>query len=303
MEPKDDLSSAENNNPTVIVSSTQDPASTNIKSCLLELSSWKDDNVFFGEVTYKHSHLKNLYLITISDKKIFHEHLDVELRQHLHLQPSRFIFISRHRSKSGEPTITTHPIGNYGLAEFGGLSKTLTRSLPYEMARLLRIMYAKVKENKFHHHVCYEVTHHGPFLRIPTMFAEVGSDEREWANIDACRVVAQSVLDLLVSSSHSVSQPPHDIVLVGIGGGHYAPRFTELCLSKHAAFGHMIPNYHVTTKSIDKEMIQKAIDATPDAHGIYLHKKALRKSEVTVFKNLCRELEIPLVSSTELPDL
>ncbi len=288
---------------TVIISSTQDAASMNIKSCLLDVSPWKEDNSFFNEVTYKHSHLKNLYLVTISDKTIIHENLEQELFNHLHLIPSRFIFISRHRSKTGEPSLTTHPIGNYGIAEFGGKHKTLTPSLPFEMAQLLRIMHIKAKENNLYHHVCYEITHHGPFLRAPTLFAEVGSNEKEWQNIDACRVVALSVMKLLETTSQFISEQPDDIVLVGIGGGHYAPRFTEISLKKHAAFGHMIPSYHIKTGSIDKEMILKTVDATPNVQGIYLNRKAMKKSEVALFTKLCGEINIPVVSSNNLPNL
>lgn len=293
------MAKLEDHSSTVIISSTQDPASTNMKSCLLDESSWEEGATFFNEVTYKHSHFEQVYMVTISDKTILHEHLEEELLDHLQLRPSRLIFISRHRSKTGEPTLTTHPIGNYGVAEFGGKSSTLTPSLPYEMARLLRSIHVKAKEANLQHHVCYEVTHHGPYLQIPTLFAEVGSDEREWQNMDACRVVALSVLELL----EQLPQQHDDIALVGIGGGHYAPRFTEICLQKHAAFGHMMPSHHIKSESIDKEMIKKTLEATPGVQAIYIHRKALKKSEVSILKGLCEEINIPVVSSNDLPDL
>ena len=288
---------------TVIVSSTQDPASTNMKSCLLDASSWKEDRLFLDMPSYKHEQMEDIYLVTISNKTIIHEHLEEELFDNLQLRPTRLIFLSRHRSKTGEPTLTTHPIGNYGIAEFGGKNKTLTSSLPLEMARLLRIIRIRAKEAQLSHQVCYEVTHHGPFLKVPTLFAEVGSNEKEWRNMDACRVVALSVLELLETESQLNSGKTDDVVLVGIGGGHYAPRFTDVCLHKHAAFGHMIPSYHIKAGSIDKEMVQKALEATPGVKGVYLHRKALKKSDITFFKNICEELDVPVVSSKDLPDL
>jgi len=289
--------------PTVIVSSTQDPASTNMKSTLLKESAWVENEMFFDSPTYKHQRLDDLYLITIPDKTIIHENLEDELKKNLNLEPTRLIFISRHRSKTGEPTLTTHPIGNYGAADFGGMEKTLTRSLPHEMARLLRIMKSRAKAEGLSHHVCYEVTHHGPYLKIPTLFAEVGSDEKEWQNLDACRVVALSVLEMLETESKSSSTEPTGTVLVGVGGGHYAPRFTDVCLTKKAAFGHMIPTYHIKTGIIDEEMLRKTLDATPNVRGIYLHKKAMKKSDVTYFKEISVQLDVPIVSSSEIPDL
>lgn len=290
------------NNITVIVSSTQDPASTNMKLTLLEESSWINNKTFLNAQAYKHERINDLYMITISDKTIIHEHLEDEIQKYLNIRASRLIFLSRHRSKIGEPTLTTHPIGNYGIAEFGGQDRTLSTSMPYEMARLLRIIRANAETAGLIHQVCYEVTHHGPLLRTPTLFAEVGSDEKQWNNKDACRVVALSVLELLEQEEIVSSNKRRDKILVGIGGGHYAPRFTDICLNKQAAFGHMIPSYHIKTGTIDKEMVSKALDATPDVSGVYIHRKAMKKSDVTFFRAICEELNIPVVSSDDLPD-
>jgi D-aminoacyl-tRNA deacylase len=291
------------NHMTVIVSSTQDPASTNMKSTLLDESSWIEKTTFLDAPVFQHEHINDLYMVTISDKTILHEHLEDELLNYLHIKPSRLIFLSRHRSKTGEPTLTTHPIGNYGAAEFGGQERTLTPSLPSEMARLLRIIRANAGKEGLVHQVCYEVTHHGPLLRTPTLFAEVGSDEEQWNNKDACRVVALSVLELLENEIKGTSDKINDRILVGIGGGHYAPRFTDVCFNKQAAFGHMIPSYQIKTGGIDTEMVSKALDATPDVSGVYMHRKAMKKSEASFFKNVCEGLGVPVLTSDDLADL
>ncbi|MDG6229474.1 MAG: D-aminoacyl-tRNA deacylase [Candidatus Thermoplasmatota archaeon] len=287
---------------TVIVTSDQDPASTNMRSCILQESSWVEHTFFLDSISYRHQHIDHLYMVTIPDKTIIHENLQEELNSYLDLEPTRLIFLSRHRSKTGEPTITTHPIGNYGTADFGGRPRSLTPALPFEMAGLLRILLRRAKEADLTHHICYEVTHHGPFLKIPTLFAEVGSDEKQWENIDACRVVALSVLELLENESRSSRPYYNDTVLLGIGGGHYAPRFSDMCLSKHAAFGHMIPSYHITSGAIDEEMLKRALDATPQVQGVYLHRKAMKKSDVTFFKDLCKKLGVTVLSSRDLLD-
>jgi D-aminoacyl-tRNA deacylase len=286
----------------VIVSSTEDEASTNIKKGLLNIDEWDRTNTFFKHPVYQHSKLKDISLVTITDKTIIHEGLEQQLHDQLNLIPSQFIFISRHRSKSGEPTLSTHPIGNYGEAQFGGKTKTLTPSMPRLMTHLLRVMKETADENKLPHHVTYEVTHHGPFLKTPTLFAEVGSTLEEWKKEKPARIVAESLLKVFHNKKyeHEYEKNP---VLIGIGGGHYAPRFTTVVFKKDVNFGHMIPSYHVKPGNIDKKMIEKAIQATPDVMGVYLDKKSLRKSFRTLCKTWCEELDIPLVSSKDFTTL
>jgi D-aminoacyl-tRNA deacylase len=273
-----------------------------MKSILLGETNWIENTKFLENPTYKHKTINDLYLVTIPDKTIIHEHLEEELLEYLNIEPERLIFISRHRSKTGEPTLTTHPIGNYGNADFGGKPRTLTQSLPLEMARLLRIIKVNANKANLQHHVCYEVTHHGPYLQTPTLFAEVGSNEKEWHNIDACRVVALSVLELLMNEYSGKIMGSEDIILVGIGGGHYAPRFTDICFTKHAAFGHMVPTYQIKNGLINEDTLKKTLNATPNVKGVYFHRKSMRKSDVSHFKKICTELNIKVFSSTDLRD-
>jgi len=77
-------------------------------------------------------------------------------------------------------------------------------------------------------------------------------------------IIAKSLLELL-ETYHYEEDLPRDIpVLLGIGGGHYAPRFTDVILEKKAAFGHMIPRYHIDSGNINDEMLEKALQATPN---------------------------------------
>jgi len=283
----------------VIVSSTEDEASTNIKKGLLQLNDWKDINTFFDHRIYQHSTLSDIYLVTITDRIIHHENLEKELSEKLQLIPSQMIFISRHRSKSGKPTLSTHPIGNYSEAKFGGKTNTLTPAMPRLMTSLLRMINQKATENNLKHQVSFEVTHHGPFLKTPTLFTEVGSTLEEWKKEKPAFVVADSLLTVLHDNRYE-KEYEHDIpVLIGIGGGHYAPRFTTVAIRRNVAFGHMIPNYHIKPGNINKKIIQDTIEATPNVSGIYLDRKAVNKSFRKQVKTWCEELEIPLVSSKE----
>jgi len=285
------------------VSSNEDIASTNIKKGLLEQSEWEEIDVFFNNPVYKNSKIKDLIIVTINDSKIRHENLEKEILENLGLKPKLAIFASRHRSKTGEPTLTTHPIGNFGKAEFGGKPKTLVASSPKLMTNLLRIINKNVQQARLYHKVCFEVTHHGPYMNTPTIFAEVGSNEEEWKKQEPANVISKSILDLL-SLYQSEEEISNEIpVLIGIGGGHYAPRFTDLALEKNIAFGHMIPTYQIDAGNIEEEIFEKAIAATPKVKGIYLHKKELKKSQVTYYKKWFEKKGFPVLSSKDFSDL
>ena len=216
----------------LIVSSLLDPASINIKERILEQSEWEEIDTLYNNPVYRHLNMKDIVIITINDRKIRHENLDKEIEEKLNLIPKQAIFISKHTSKTGAPTLTTHPIGNYGDAQFGGKTKTLSISSPKLMTRLLRILKKNAKQANLYHKVCFEVTHHGPYMSIPTLFVEIGSNKEEWVKKEPANIVAKSILALL-SSYHYEEDFTDDItVLVGIGGGHYAPRFTDVALEK-----------------------------------------------------------------------
>jgi D-aminoacyl-tRNA deacylase len=287
----------------LIVSSTEDPASTNIKNSLLEQTTWEEQGTFYNTPVFRHTSMNNLVIVTIPDKKIRHENIDTEIYEQLHIEPKIAIFLSRHRSKMGEPTLTVHPIGNYGDAKFGGKPKTLIPAAPRMMTHLLRLIKKNLQPTDLKYQVCFEVTHHGPFLKIPTLFVEVGSTEIQWQQQEPASLIASSLLELL-AKYHYEEEYPNDIpVLLGIGGGHYAPRFTEVALAKKIAFGHMIPTYQIDGGNIDDEILEKTIQATPNINGVYLHKKELKKSQVTHYRNWFENKGISIISSKNLPDL
>jgi len=287
----------------LIISSTIDPASTNIKKSLLEQSTWDESGTFNGNIVYRHSTMKDVIIVTINDSKILHENLDKEVKDVLGIEAKQAIFISRHTSKTGKPTLTVHPIGNYGKAEFGGKSKILTKASPQLMTYLLRLLKKNAKQAKLYHKVCFEVTHHGPYLDIPTLFIEVGSNEEEWAKQEPAAVVAKSVLEFLDSYHCEKDFSDEMVVLLGVGGGHYAPRFTDVALEKKVAFGHMIPTYQIDAGNIDDEMFEQALLKTPNVKGIYIHRKSMKKSQVTEFKDIFEKKGIPVISSKELENL
>jgi D-aminoacyl-tRNA deacylase len=287
----------------LIISSSEDPASTNIKNSLLEQTTWEEHGTFYNTPVFRHVSMNNLVIVTIPDKKIRHENIDVEVHEHLHIEPRIAIFLSRHRSKMGEPSLTVHPIGNFGEAKFGGNPKTLVPAAPRMMSHLLRLIKKNLQPTDLKYQVCYEVTHHGPFLKIPTLFVEVGSTELQWQQKEPASIIASSLLELFAQYHYEEDFSNENPVLLGIGGGHYAPRFTEVALTKNMAFGHMIPTYQIDGGNINDEILEKTILATPNIKGIYLHKKDLKKSQVTQYRTWFENKGMPIISSKDLPDL
>jgi D-aminoacyl-tRNA deacylase len=287
----------------LIIASNKDPASINIKNNLLKQTSWNKIDIFNENIVYENSKNKDIILITINDRKINHENLDIEIEKKLKIKAKQAIFISRHTSKTGKPTLTVHPIGNYRKAEFGGKDSILSESSPKLMTRQLRLLKKNAKLSNLYHEVCFEVTHHGPYLSIPSYFIEVGSTEEEWGKEKPAFVIAKSILELLELYLYENDLPNNIPSLVGIGGGHYAPRFTDVIFQKNVAFGHMIPSYHINEGVIEKEIIKETFKKTPNAKGVYIHRKSLKKSHVSELKKIFKNMNIEVISSKNMPNL
>jgi D-aminoacyl-tRNA deacylase len=186
-----------------------------------------------------------------------------------------------------------HPIGNYGNAEFGGKKGTLVRSSPHLMTSLLRGIKANAGELPFQ--VSFETTHHGPTLKKPTLFIEIGSDKTNWENQRAAQVLAKTLLEV------DVHEYP---IAIGIGGGHYAPRFTEIALSKKISFGHLFPNYAM--EGMTEERFTETVVAAANASSAtlaYIHKKSMPKAKANHIKEIVESCGLKVVESADLEDL
>jgi D-aminoacyl-tRNA deacylase len=247
----------------VIVISKKDVASVNISRALLTHAGWHEKGDFQHGIAYGH---KSLCLVIIRDLHLHHDHIDQQIRKELKINPSVIIFASRHTSRSQKKTLSVHPLGNYGEALYGGKHHTLIPSAPLLMTRALRKLYEKKNLHKLEYDVCYEVTHHGPYLSTPSFFIEIGSSALDWNNETVAQVIAEVLLEI------PGCRMKKDEIAIGIGGGHYAPRFSDIALKKQLAFGHMVPGYH--QDSLNESMIDQLISSTPNVKIVYFHGKA-----------------------------
>src|SRR5207237_2734243 len=160
-----------------------------------------------------------MILLTIPELHLGRGHLGRDLRSAFNERVDLVVYLSKHRSESGRPSLTVHPIGNPGAAEFGGQPETLVPSAPRWMTAALRGL--RHAGRALGYEVTFRGTHPGPYLTSPTFFIEQGSTAREWGDREASRAIARVVIDL---------RPLNAALAIGLGGGHYVPRPTDVAL-------------------------------------------------------------------------
>ena len=274
----------------LIIASNEDSASINLRDRLLEMSEWSTDGEFDNNTLWKLTRdygefcKKNTRLITINKIHIHAEKIDEIWVEKTGLNIENIVFLSRHKAASGKPSLTVHPIGNWGAAEYGGDEGKISGTSPNWMTSLL----LNIKKNQIEgYDVCFEATHHGPLLKTPTIFLEIGSTESEWEKIEPAKALIKSLLNL---------KPVKGINVIGIGGGHYTPRFTEAALNYEVCFGHMVANYGIT--HLTEEKILKAIEAS-NAIGIYFHRKGMKKSEYRKWREWAEKKKMRIFKQTD----
>ncbi|MDD1744089.1 MAG: hypothetical protein LUO85_05635 [Methanomassiliicoccales archaeon] len=276
----------------LLVCSLEDGASVNIRDRLTEIAEWQERGSFEGRPVLRRGHD---VLVTIEGRHLFADDIDRRVREATGLDLDCVVFLSRHRAASGIPTLTVHPIGNFGeKADYGGRPGTLVPSAPDLMTSLLRSMQGHA--SGLGYQISFEVTHHGPYLSTPTLYLEIGSSESQWPDVKAGEALASSLLEVEVLKSTKV---------IGLGGGHYAPRFSEVALRKKVSIGHMIANHFADDAPDDQLVmaIRKALAASEGAGLVYIHKKSMPRSRATHIKELVRELGADVIDSSGLEDL
>jgi len=167
--------------------------------------------------------------------------------------PSLVIHLSRHSSAAGIPTLSVHVSGNISNAELGGEPRTISIAPSTAMLTALKELQLQKEMLNLDFNVCYEATHHGPSLDVPSMFIEIGSSEERWRREDAGKAVAQAALA-------SARVKPTGSAAMGLGGTHYCPKFTQLALESSQPFGHILPKYAL--EAVDGAFLRYAVKRT-----------------------------------------
>ncbi|HKM13319.1 MAG TPA: D-aminoacyl-tRNA deacylase [Candidatus Methanomethylophilaceae archaeon] len=269
----------------LFVCSEPDIPSANMRDCLLNIGDWDTIGSLEGENMMKSG---DTYMLSSSRWHIEFEDV-IELSARFGVDPELVVFMSRHSSASGRPALTVHPIGNFKENKLGGKPKKLVKASPGYMTDALRRIHALNDMDGTE--VSFEVTHHGPWVDRPTFFIEVGSDVKHWENKHAANILAH----VLVNNTESKNP-----VVIGVGGGHYAPRFTEAALSLKVDFGHMIPNYHLDDSDHEDlaRMLRDASEAT-DTKLVFLHRKSMKGLQASKIKDVVESEGLELVQSSD----
>jgi D-aminoacyl-tRNA deacylase len=159
------------------------------------------------------------------------------------------VVASRHASRSGKPSLTVHPTGNFGKAVYGGRP----RELQWTVANPMRDVFLELlKDPPRGYDVSMEATHHSPTqFKTPMFFAELGSSKRQWRDESTARYLTEAI----VNGIRARGEAP---VVIGFGGGHYCPTFSVL--EREMAFGHIAAKHSLDLLSL--ELIGQMVERT-----------------------------------------
>ncbi len=237
----------------LLVHSSRDVAGVNIAQKALDLYSFtKTSQTYQDSPVYSLDiNGREVTFITLKEESVNAQYLQDDFPK-----ANLIVFLSRHSSQSAKPTLTVHTPGNFADAELGGLPRCVSVCPALAMQTALKAMVHYQEQFALRNYeVSYEVTHHGPSLRIPAMFVELGSSPEQWGDNVAAEAVAHSAMTAIANF-----EAPNSSAVLGIGGTHYNQQFTLMALLGAATFGHMIPKYAVS--QIDAEMLKQCVEKT-----------------------------------------
>jgi len=236
----------------LIVASKTDIASLNIKQQILNYHLFYEVEETFQRNTLYAKQIsgQKVVLVTLNDESVRAQNLPEDFPN-----TDLIVFISRHSSQSGRPTLSVHTPGNFGASELGGRPKRLSVAPAFAMKTALQSLNFNKEKLHLNYEVSYECTHHGPSIEVPTMFVELGSSQHQWEDLQAAQAVADATLEAISKFSATSKS-----AVIGVGGTHYNQKFTKMALEDETFFGHMIPKYAVHLA--DVEMLTQCIDCT-----------------------------------------
>lgn len=269
----------------LIVASNKDSASLNIKEQILSHYRFKETRTLFQENAIYATRIngKDAQLITLNQESIHAQDLTRSFKE-----AKLVVFISRHSSASGTPTLSVHTPGNLGQAELGGNSEEVSVSPAKAMRDALRVMAKLREEMQLKYEVSYEGTHHGPSLNVPTMFAELGSSQEQWNDLAAAETVAHASMEAVSKFGGLRAE-----AVLGIGGPHYNLKFTRMALENEVAFGHIIPKHSIP--GLGLEMVQQCIRKTLEkVDRVVLDWKGIKGDDKPRLIEMLKETGLPI---------
>jgi D-aminoacyl-tRNA deacylase len=235
-----------------LVASEKDLASMTMVEYLKNNKGFSTITNYGESIILQSKEYRNVKLFVCNNSLLHLEGLDkISIWNSKDIQSS-YVFLSKHVSKSGTPTLTCHSTGNYAGNPNGGNSREIALSNPH-LQKQYMLHLVKVKSALPNYDIVIEATHHGPTsLNGPVLFVEIGSTEREWTDINAASIVCDCILDAIESDLNCCKK-----VGIGLGGTHYPLKFNKLLLKSEFGLAYIATKYDL--QSIDKKMLEQMI--------------------------------------------
>jgi D-aminoacyl-tRNA deacylase len=226
----------------VLVASTQDMASATMIHYLIGRLT------FAGEHTLVSPRYDNVKLHVDDGSLLGLEHLD-----ETYPEANSFIFLSKHQSDSGIPTLTCHCTGNFAENPYGGNPKEIAISFPSLQKGYLKAITA-ARQRAPEYDIVIEATHHGPTsLKKPVLFVELGSSETQWSDRNAASFMCDSLLGMLDNGIERCKY-----VGIALGGTHYPTKFNKLLLESEFGLAAVASKHNL--KAINEGMLEQMIE-------------------------------------------
>ena len=294
----------------------------NILSEVLNIEGWGGTRDFpHGSVTI-HEEFE-VQILLIDDLHILADGIDKEHESNTGFSVDEVLVLSKHASASEVPALTLHAIGVPGetphgeRARSGGIKgQAVPPSRRFgDMFRTMRKIAIEASLDK-EYDITLEATHHGPLLDSPTLYLEIGSDEERWTDSRAARVWAQTISICLGMSKDAQQREwsGEGDVMIGLGGGHYAPRHKAVISETEVWVGHILANYAIvfedqsgssTSSGPWKHSVSTAVESTRAAFPggrvfAHLDRKSFKGWQRQALSSLLSELDVPVRRGKEI---
>ena len=248
--------------PPLLVGSKIDPAGFGMANYLIETHSLH--RIDHDLEVYSNS---TIDLLLVEQEALSLDWLDDRF------SPEYYVFLSRHRSESGKPTLTCHTTGNFSdVNEMGGRPKELAYTYPSLQKHYMQTLWNQ-RGSIPDYQLVIEATHHGPTsLRKPAFFVEIGSTENQWTDRNAMAVVCDAVVKVI----NNMKQ--YSKIGIGLGGTHYPSKFTEMLIDSDFAIASVASKHSLpyVDRSMLDQMISKSIE---DVRYVFMDWKGLGKEK------------------------
>lgn len=172
------------------------------------------------------------------------------------------IFATKHQSKVPNKTLSVHAPGNFKNADYGGQQNKICKASPVFMKLLFNILNDENEKAKTDYKVTLEATHHGPLIDKPCCFIEIGSQEEQWKDEEAGKIIATTIKRAINMMFLKEKVEP----IIAIGGPHYCPTFNKVQLNTNFAVGHVAAEYSLPlTEEMLDEFINKTVEPVKKA--------------------------------------